>query len=372
MVGISWVCWVRGPVLAAVVMYGCASTARNGREAPRIADTTQESAAPADPSVRERDTLVWVTDERGARRTYWLSTTAEGERVAAQAAGVIVAAGDALWLWRERTTQQPLYSCRDQEVWGNETELLAPSGWTTVTESSVVRLGTDEEIVVVDPDKPVGAEELEQHVTLLGSVGPYLFVVEETEGYYCGVHGATERDFTLWDLAAELEIDPPDEVFTEAERTALDAAERGHARALLATEDELKLSSPLEDVVLRALIPQTAHGDVGFEYVFTADTCYACGDGEWSDYMIAAQVPATSVPTLFRAYVTAPGEVLALVRREPGLRVGGWSVVSGAREARAHALEVFRSHREQAPAAPPQEPSPASGRGRAASTSAPD
>jgi hypothetical protein len=283
---------------------------------------------------------VWTTARGGARQTW---TVDETGAVAARVDEVRVAAGGKVWAWRETPRPIETTACGRYDEDGNAAS-GGPSGGSGSVASAAVDAqpapgtGVRATLERVDPAgggevveviaaasaaaSDEGAQEIDQRVELVATVGPYFFVRDSTYAYTCGAHGNVGVAFTLWDAERQADVgvgivDGP--MVTEAQ---------AHASSVLAADDDVSAfaeEGELE-VDLTAIVPsydREGHLAVGMQ--FTAPSCYACSDGAWSSYSKSTTLAAPAVPDALRTWTMAPTGVRVFAHAHPELAIGGWS-----------------------------------------------
>jgi hypothetical protein len=281
--------------------------------------------------------LVWLVGSDGRSRTLWVSLE-DGRPLASQPIdGPLWSIGPRLWQWIEEPVEVPLYDC---SVVSSE---RAPN------DAASIGTGTLSRVILRDVTETLDVElraapSLEpmrwasDSIHPIASVGPYVFVVEAMETDTCGAHGSAQVESYVWDLGNAQRA----EILSPIERSSLAGAEERTARLRLIEEIESgELADELGEIQLAALWPAwDLHDGLGLEYVFTADSCYACSDGEWSSYTIATRVEAAALPAALAAHGQLPAWVRLAVARIEDARVAGFSVVE--HEAPATALDTLR------------------------------
>lgn len=191
------------------------------------------------------------------------------------------------------------------------------------------------------PPQLAGAAEAARSVVLLGSVGPYAFVASRLYQFGCGAHGSTFENFHAIDLAHGT----VDTLLDSAATAALAAAERAPVAAAFRADTSEAASSVEhpDSAQLTMLIPSYGGGRLTLLEQFTADACYACGDGLWSDYSRSVRLPADSLPPALAPFGTLPPEIQAAFRILSPDSGAGWSTITmpaARRDALAHLFGV--------------------------------
>jgi hypothetical protein len=275
----------------------------------------------------EPRTLVWTTGPGGARQTWKVDAAGA---VAARFDEVRLVAGGKVWAWREDPEEVETTPCENDDESGSEASAAVPPPAGSGIRAALARVdamrtdvpGTADVVEVVAVATGDGAQELQQRVELVATVGPYLFVRESTYAYTCGAHGNVGFDFTVWDAERQANVGV---VLADG---AVESEERALASKALAADDDVSAfaeNGELE-VELTEIVPtygQDAQLSLGMQ--FTAPSCYACSDGAWSSYSKSTRRVAPIIPDALRAWAVAPDGVRAFARAHPELTVGGWS-----------------------------------------------
>jgi hypothetical protein len=308
----------------------------------------EEDALPPPPTAPGTAYLVWSADSAGqgpwhadsARvETAWID---DGGKVIATRPEVVIAAGGALWAWRQGKGRGAGYDCQCSEDHNNE---VADACLTTepVSVVSLAELGGGGRRSLLPV--PNGGEPAPGHLatappmqgmTPVGSVGPYLFTESWLWSYTCGAnHGASFMARTVWDLrdgSGDVDLVTGDTLRVLAPQAA-------RARAALIVEGQV--FQPIEHFELTALEPLwRADGRLEMGYRFAADACWACGDGHSAGYsrstLVTGPVPAPLAP-----WASAPAPVRRYWAAHPPRTHAGWSEVPPAEAPRV--LERFRA-----------------------------
>jgi hypothetical protein len=273
------------------------------------------------PDNRDRgEILLWVTKndpkgDTGQTRTYRLA--AEGSlTVLGEQEGIILATTHGELTWKAEEKEVVLKGCEHYD--GSP---AVPSAGTITTANLVNSKGDLLQKIVDSNDaEGAGAEELQHHVTLLGSIGPYLFINETSYVFACGAHGNEMASAMVWDAEAGKAIDlwaelPNKDKLVDAAKRKLDEAEDDAPQGEEAAKPEPAQMVPV-------------YGDRGalrLDAQFARWACYACGDHEWSSYTRSAVVPTEWIPERMRAWVTPPVVVKEFLEAHREWHLGGWS-----------------------------------------------
>jgi hypothetical protein len=278
----------------------------------------------------EPRTLVWTTGPGGARQTWKVDAAGAA---AARYDEVRFVAGGKIWAWHEGPEEVETTPCENDDESGSEASAAVPPPVGSGTRATIARVdaartdvgrapSVEDVVEVVAVAAGDGAQELNQHVELVATVGPYLFVRESTYAYTCGAHGNVAVAFTVWDAERQANIG------VGLADGAVESEERALASKALAADDDVSAfaeNSELE-VELTEIVPNYGHdAQLSLAMQFTAPSCYACSDGAWSSYSKSTKRVAPLIPDALRAWAVAPDSVKAFARAHPELTVGGWS-----------------------------------------------
>lgn len=288
----------------------------------------------ADPP--QRSGLVWMIDARGEHETLWVST--DGAPLASQPIdGPVWAEGDTLWQWVEEPVAVPVFDGLADSV---EPHPSLASGTRPVTRAVLRELAGDLRVVAIEAPAPGPVRELVHEVRLVGSVGPYVFAVERLTVDAFGAHGVSEARALVWDLRAAA----PAQILTDRERSSLIGAEIEEARrALLAEGADVGVDASLapDEIELVAMWPRwEMDGGLALELQLATEVCYACSDGEWSDYTRSVRVPTETVYERLAEHAALPDWVREAAALRPGGRVLGFTDVT--EPAPARILDTLR------------------------------
>jgi hypothetical protein len=299
--------------IAALFSVGC-----SGR--PSMAPTVNLQSgvqARTSDSSDQGEILLWVHKaEGGQARTYRLA--AEGSlNILGQHEGIVLATSQGELAWQAKENEINLSGCDHADG-----APPAPSKGLAMTAHLLNKAG---QVVqkIVEPNLLAenDVDELQHHVNLIASIGPYLFIHESSYVYACGAHGNQMDAAMVWDAESGKTIDlwaqlpNKEKLATEAKRI-LDVEED-----TVPTGDEQSA-----DPEPAQFIP--IYGDRGalrLDAQFARWACYACSDHEWSSYTRSAVVPTNWMPDKMRAWVTPPVVVKEFLEAHRDWRLGGWT-----------------------------------------------
>lgn len=300
------------PVFA-LAAFGC-----SGRS-PVAPTVTLQSGA----QVRLSDTpeqgeiLAWLRSADGGQtRTYRLA--AEGSlRILGQHDGIVLATSQGELSWIATEHEVNLSGCDMGDGAPRE------SSKGSMMSANLVNKAGQTVQKVVDPNltSDLDVNDLQHHVTLLGSIGPYLFIREGSYAFACGAHGNEVAAAMIWDAESGKTIDlwpqlPNKEQLVAEAKRKIDEAE-DEERTL---DDDSAKPEPAQ------FIPM--YGDRGalrLDAQFARWACYVCSDHEWSSYTRSAIVPTNWMPEKMRTWVTPPVAVKELLESHKDWRLGGWT-----------------------------------------------
>jgi len=175
--------------------------------------------------------------------------------------------------------------------------------------------------IVESSGEPTDVDDVQHHVALMGTIGPYLFIQEDAFVYACGAHGNTMVSAMIWDAESGKTINiwgelPDRDKLAEAAKRKLDETdeiERGQ-------DEESSIPEPAQ-----FLPTYGERGALHLEAQFARFACYACSDGLWSSYTQSAMVPTEWMPERMKAWVTPPVVVKDFMESHREWQLGGWS-----------------------------------------------
>jgi hypothetical protein len=292
--------------------------------APTERVTTADASAPAPRDLGDIDDVgpsalfVWTRDGEGHARSYELDIDGREIRTVD---GVLIATKAGVWQWNEKDVVIETSPCERYDDEGALLRAPVPDPGAA-TRASLVHLSSGAEQVVVQPPADGdGAEDFQQKVELVASVGPLLFVRESTYVYACGAHGSTGASAIVWDASRGFAMPRASNV------GSLDAARSEALREL--SEDGDGFPATEDTMDFTEIVPRFAEGGalrVGIQ--FTAPTCYACSRGNGGSYTKSAVVDVADVPSALADYAAAPRGVRAFLSAHPGIEMRGWSLRS--------------------------------------------
>jgi hypothetical protein len=193
----------------------------------------------------------------------------------------------------------------------------------TTVEGRFERSGALAPDVIVEREDGSGVAELDQSVTVLGSVGPYVFVHESTQSYSCGAHGGTGMRFVVWDLLKHAPAKWEESFAPGAEVEAV-------AREALARDPEAIMlwnDAEAPEIELTRVTPRWTLDGLALDAQFTTFACYACSDGAWSSYSRSTQVPLRGLPAALGPWADVPSAIAKLAAAHADVTMRGWSFV---------------------------------------------
>ena len=278
--------------------------------------------APIDHHADEGEVLIWVRNDAGKTKTFRLAAE-EPLRVLGEQEGIAIASARGELIWQQQEVEVNLDGCEHFDG----SPAIPTKGM--ITHVNLVKPdGKIEQKVVESPERDGGEiDDLQHNVTLLGSIGPYIFVHESSYMYACGAHGLTTAGAFVWDIESGKAIDllgevPAKEQLSEQARAMLDEGEPDPTGQ---PSDETEKPEPTQ------IAPM--YGDKGalnLEVQFTRWACYMCGDGQWGSYTRSASVPAGWTPPRMKAWASPPVVVKEFLETHRDWQLGGWSKREGA------------------------------------------
>lgn len=261
--------------------------------------------------------LVWVKKNEGKEtRTYRLA--AEGSlNVLGEHEGIIIATTHGEMTWKAQEKEINLKGCEHFDG-----APAVPSKGSVIF-ANLVNSNGDVLQKVVDSSEAEGSDvdDLEHHVSLVGTIGPYLFVSESSYMYACGAHGNETASAMVWDAESGKTIDlwaelPNKDKLAETVKRKLAEAEGDDA----GQDEDSGKPEPAQFWPVYG-----ERGALRLDAQFAQWACYACSDHEWSSYTRSATVPTEWIPERMRTWVTPPVVVKEFMDAHRDWRLGGWS-----------------------------------------------
>lgn len=167
-------------------------------------------------------------------------------------------------------------------------------------------------------DDATGLADVEQHATIAGVVGPYLFVRETNHFFGCGAaHPMTNVTSFVYDVenGTKIELTPPKSVVDDAIKGFL---------ARTSAETDFDESAPN----LAEVLPRFDEaGRLSLSWRFEKGTAYAFGDGEGSDYTASVVVDTKELPVELQPFHEPPPAIRNYLANG-GEPITGWSRVN--------------------------------------------
>ena len=260
--------------------------------------------------------LLWATKGEGeARQTRTFRLAAEGSlTVLHEHDGILIATSHGELKWQAQEIEVKLAGCDMEGGPGMPTKGSATTANLVNSTGNIV-------YKVVESDGEGGElDDLQHHVELLGTIGPYLFIHEVSYMNGCGPHGNTMASAMIWDADSGKTID------LWSELPAKDKLAETARRKLIEEEPEPGQEEESNKPEPAQFVP--AYGERGalrLDAQFTQSACYACSDGQWSSYTRSAIVPTDWIPERMRAWVTPPVVVKDFLEAHRDWHLGGWS-----------------------------------------------
>ncbi len=262
--------------------------------------------------------LLWVTKNEGKQtRTFRLAV--DGSlNVLGENDGIILTTTHGELTWQAQEKEVKLDGCEHYD--GSP---AVPNKGSIMIANLVNSKGDVLQKVVDSNDTNGGSiDELQHHVTLLGTIGPYLFVSESSYMYACGAHGGEMASAMVWDAESGKAVD------LWAELPGKDKLADIVKRKLAEAEGEDV--APEEDDSTKPEPAQfwPVYGDRGslrLDAQFAQWACYVCSDHQWSSYTRSATVPTDWIPERMRTWVTPPVVVKEFLEAHREWKLGGWS-----------------------------------------------
>lgn len=270
-------------------------------------------SAPAGPEAAP-EFLVWSAGEGGVT-TRWLDGDGH-ER--GRTRGIVVAAGGTAWRVEQASHRRTTTGC----AMGDED---ATPGSATLTDLVATTADARTRVVVVRPEASAGDgyQDYDHGVAVMAGLGPRLFGVESVSGYACGAHGGVDDQAFEFDLNQRVHRAITPRVAPDVLGPKIRAA---FERAAI---EGLEIDSPFK---VAESVPVWSDGALTARHLVIIDTCYACGNGEWSSYTSGLWIDDVRIPDEWRAAAGAiPAPVIAAIGN-PGATPTGvsWGVADDA------------------------------------------
>lgn len=260
--------------------------------------------------------LVWATKgENGPVHTFHLA--ADGAlRILSEREGATIVTSHGELTWKAEEKVLELDGCEH----GDGAPRLPSKG--SYVNTSLVRPdgSVAQKVVEFNDGIDTDIDELNHSVSLVGSIGPYLFIREGAYSYACGAHGNVTAAAAIWDaenakiITIESELPEKDKLAATAKKT-LDEADEADAA-----------DSESNDAVVAQFSPiYGQRGALRLDVQMTRWACYACSDGEWSSYTRSVTLPTNWIPERMKAWVMPPVVVKDFAETHPEWQIGGWS-----------------------------------------------
>jgi hypothetical protein len=273
--------------------------------------------------------LVWTSDADGTARpapaeTHWLVADGSGLVEAGRVSGVLVAAEG--HIFRFDTEQTPVATTSCEGLYGPGTGPAQNGDPGSATHAFVERLDDGRRSDVVLPPDTDGVASFEHWVGVVGSVGPYLFVVDHTYDYACGAHGSVGAGFRVFDVGAGREV----ELLDAREHERVDTVEKSEASARFNESGNDGSSKRPDELAFAYFRPSfNPAGALELDVVFATDVCYACSSGDWASYTSTVSTPAHPLPHALDPWSRPPPELGRALAALGPAALRGWSKVEG-------------------------------------------
>ena len=267
--------------LLSLVLAACAG----GSDAPVLEKAQTTAQEPHDPASGPTAHLIWGANrEDGSLWTLWVERERDGAvRVVDVMEPVVAVAGELWMLSIERSPVRLTVDCGLE--WGDE-----PMGTETGTVTALRLQPVTGERAPIELLAPGSAHDMADHeesIHLLGSVGRYLFAERSVYGFACGAHGNVTNEGYIFDLETGRPVE-----LVDGDSVNRRFADR--ALAALRARDDMVLFS--ETASFTRTRPDYAATGLRMMHQLTADTCYACSDGNWSSYTVSTEIADDRLP----------------------------------------------------------------------------
>ncbi|AKT41541.1 hypothetical protein [Chondromyces crocatus] len=262
---------------------------------------------------REPELLLWGHEEGGPFATYRVS--ADGAMLGVEN-GIFIATARGEWGWTVEEKPARTLSCH-QNV-----EKFDEEGGKVLRAVAALRDGSHPQVVVSEAIPPSDdAGPFEQSVSLLGSLGPYLFVQERVTLFGCGKNLRETVAFRVWDLEGAVWNG------WRTELTGVPALQQEVRSKLDERLDDLRDDDP------RSIVPELtqfrpsygASGRLGFQLLFTRPTLESYHDTQWSFPSESMELASEGLPERFAAWSQLPAGITRFLAAHPRIFLDGWS-----------------------------------------------
>lgn len=339
-----------------------------------IALPSRAQTAPPAP----RDFLVWLANPHP--RTVWVrASDGGGSEILAEVPAFVIATPSGAAVLRTQTRPWSFLDCtcifNGTDTGDSWDSIVASKRCNTtqslITDTLLIDLATLKPLYTFEggPDRrppgtfssedPSGYSQHDLSVSVLGSLGPWIFIEESLTVFHCGAHPATEHRLTIVNSTDGSTFDEPlstyrsERIEEGVEAYNQHAIERGGELILSDEPGGPPVVRPnyievMGDFTAFWPIYDIKKGELGYIYQFSWSDCYACGDDVWSDYTSSERVKAGRGVGRFEKM--GGGEVPEGVKRGwyhlavevGGEERGGWSEVAIGEGARGALLEAFK------------------------------
>jgi len=299
--------------VVALIFAGCGS---RPRVAPAVDLQSGTRVATPNHQGEHGEILVWVRNDAGQTRTFRLA--ADGAlRVLEERDGIVLATTHGELTWQSDEKEIDLDGCEQLDG----TPKAPTKGAVTVANLVDAKGHVVQKVVDTHNTEGGDVNELQHHVELLGTMGPFLFIHEQTYVYACGAHGGTMASAFAWDAEQGKTIDlmralPSNEKLAREAKRKLDEVDDASDGA----DEDTEKPEPTQ------LVPVYGErGALRLDVQFTRSACYVCSDGLWSSYTRSALVPSEWIPEALKTWVIPPVVVKEFLEAHRTWRLGGWS-----------------------------------------------
>lgn len=308
------------PILVLPALWAASGCGSRSSTTPAVPLQSGNKTANTETAPDGSEILLWGNIGEEAPRTY---------RIASDGSGKVFEEIPGIWIATSKgelhlvITPKPvvLEGCWLEED-GPKPENRPPVGEGHITS---VELKTPEGKVAQTPveEKYSGAfdlDQMEHEISVLGTIGPIIFLHEQTFIYACGAHGNTNAGFVSWDAEVGAPIDLLRDFPNKpelAKKAAKMLNEQYHEDDSMHEDDSPELVQ---------LVPSYGpRGTLMLSPQLTRSACYACGDGLWSSYSQSAVLDSAFLPERLKPYGVPPVSVKVFLDAHPNVKLGGYS-----------------------------------------------
>jgi hypothetical protein len=264
--------------------------------------------------------LVWSAPADGAPTTRWVDVDGQ---VVGTAPGIVIASGATLYRLVTHEVTTKLQTC--EQIDAESTDPPAGEDGKGLL-ISLEPIGGGAAIALNTAVSSEHMAEMDWGSTLVGSLGPYLFVEDAHDAFACGAHGGHDVAARVFDLGQRAQV-------------AAFAGDAEAAKPAIYDRAWPELKGPADgfsdQLHVGEVVPAWSGGVLAPRWLIWTDTCYACTQGDWSSYTASVWLDHGPVPAPMAALPRVPTAVAGML--DDGERVGvSWGTAGAAWQATFH------------------------------------